>query len=197
MTRRTLFLIGLLLELAAIFGLFAPYEMIRATGTPITLKTVPVDPRSILRGDYVILDYEAGAGLPVVDTYGKAVYIILKKKGDIYERVRIADEKPSLKEGQVCLAGRREYNRAVFPDIAQYFVEEGTGREIEEATRWRRLLVDAVVDGNCRAVLSGVRLGQEVPENELPDWARPNGMEPIPARPMPPEAKVKPAPVQN
>ena len=190
MTRRTLFLIGLLLELIAIFGLFVPYEMIRNSGTPITLKTVPVDPRSVFRGDYVVLAYEAGAGMPITDEYGKPVYIILEQKGEIFERMRIADAKPDLKPGQVCLQGRREYNRAVFPDIAQYFVEEGTGREIEEATRWHRLLVDAIVDENCRAVLSGVRLGQEVPENELPDWAQES-------RPIPPDAKVKPVPVEN
>ena len=192
MTRRTLFLIGLLLELAAIFGLFVPYEMIRTSGTSITLGTVPVDPRSIFRGEYVILDYEAGAGMPISDEYGKPVYIILEKKEEVFERVRIADQKPTLKDDQVCLQGRREYNRTVFPDIAQYFVEEGTGREIEQAINWHRLFVDAVVSDNCRAVLSGIRLGQEVPENELPDWARDQGIPPVPA-----ERPLKPVPVQN
>ena len=33
------------------------FERIRTYGTRVILATEPVDPRSLLRGDYVILDY--------------------------------------------------------------------------------------------------------------------------------------------
>lgn len=174
MNRRIAFLLGLLFELIAIFGLFIPYEMLRANGTPVTLRTVPMDPRSILRGDYVILGYEAGEGLPLSDKYGSPIYAVLEKKGDVYERVRFSEEKPTLETGQLCLRGRIDYQRAVFPDIAQYYVEEGMGHELENARNMHRLFVDAVVDKNCRAALLGLRIGPEVPDKDLPEWMKQN-----------------------
>ena len=34
------------------------FEGIRSSGTQVILATEPVDPRSLLRGDYVILNYQ-------------------------------------------------------------------------------------------------------------------------------------------
>lgn len=170
MTRRTLFLIGLLFELVAMFGLFLPYEYVRMTGTKVTLRTVPIDPRSVFRGDYVILGYEAGAGLPESpDTlYGTPIYVVLKDAGGgLYERTRYAEDVPALNEGEVCLRGKWFYNRVDFPDISQYFVTEGLGRELEQARNAHRLLVDAAVSESCSASILGLRLGPEAPlENE-------------------------------
>ncbi|HLD71227.1 MAG TPA: GDYXXLXY domain-containing protein [Candidatus Peribacteraceae bacterium] len=188
MNRRVLFLVGLLFELVAVFGLFVPYVMLQETGTPVTLRTVPVDPRSIFRGDYVVLGYQVGDDLPVTDDYNKPIWITLEKKDDVYVRVHYGDEKPVLEPGQLCLLGRRNYERADFPDISQYFVPEGTGLEIEQARNYHRLLVDAVVNDDCRAVITGLRLGQEVSDTELPEWMRGTQfppMEEVPTKPAP------------
>lgn len=163
MTRRTIFLIGLLIELVCIFGLFVPYVIFISTGTEITLKTLPVDPRSMFRGDYVILSYEAGNDLPLSVEYGSPVIAVLAKKGDVYERVRYEYEAPHLQAGEVCLRGSAEYMRAEFPDISQYFVEEGLGREFEKAQNAHRLFVNVVVDDDCNAVIKSVRIGEEAP----------------------------------
>ena len=165
MNRRTAFLIGILLELIAIFGLFIPYEMRIKLGTPVTLRTVPVDPNSLFRGDYVMLGYEAGNEVPV-NPESMTEYVVLAPKDEIYERVRISVTKPELKEGEVCLIGQHQYDRIIFPDIAQYFVEEGLGRELEQARNAHRLLVDASIDSSCHGIIRGLRLGPEVPEGE-------------------------------
>ena len=195
MTKRTLFLIGILFECIAIFGVFVPYEILLSRGTPVTLRTVPIDPYSIFRGQYVILGYEAGNGYtsekPIDSSvgynYGKTVYVVLKEKDGIFERTRFSDEKPILADGEQCLRGRLEYQRVIFPDIAQYFVEEGLGREIENARNTHRLFVDAVLDANCSAVLRSVKIGPEVPANELQDSLFP----------LPGQVPVKPAPVSG
>ena len=193
MNRRAFFLAGILFELVAVFGLFLPYIFLLQSGTPITLRTVPIDPRSIFRGDYVILGYEAGEGLPMTETYGDVVYAVLEKGGDVYERVRFSDTKPELTEGQICLRGRTEYQRATFPDIAQYFVEEGTGTEWEQAQNAHRLLVDAVVNDDCKAAIKGLRLGPEVPEDELPEWMQPPlFLEEPPTKPIPAPVEATP-----
>lgn len=172
MTRRTLFLIGLALMLLAIFGQFLPPLFLLKNGTPISLRTRPVDPFSVFRGEYVTLDYEIGLGedsVPYADE-PRVVYLTLEQKGEFYERVAVSEERPALAPGQVCIRGLRQWNAIRFPDIAQYFVEEGLGKELESARNAHRLIVDAVVNGKCRAAIKGVRLGPEAPQENTMDF---------------------------
>lgn len=182
MRRRTGFLVGILFELLAIFGLFVPYVLLTSSGTDVTLRTVPVDPRSVFRGDYVTLAYEVGANIPFAqladekNELAPAAFVVLERKGDVYERVSVSRTQPSLKEGQVCLRGVNQWSfyevgqpvTLIFPDLAQYFVEENLGREFESARNAHRLLVNASVSPSCMAVLKGVVLGPEVPQSEFP-----------------------------
>lgn len=169
MTRRTAFLGCLLIELLCVFGLFITFIMRVSAGMEVTLKTVPVDPRSLFRGDYVALDYEAGRGAPTTSQYNKPVFVVLAQKGDTWERVSMSDTKPQLNAGEVCLLGRMQYQRISFPDIAQYFVEEGLGKELESARNAHRLLVTASITQDCRAVITGIILGEEAPLETLQD----------------------------
>lgn len=176
MTRRTLFLIGLLFELIAVFGLFVPYTLVVKNGTPVTLRTVPVDPRSIFRGDFMTLDYEAGLSPPwrgEGETYRKVMYVVLEREGETFERVSFTEDRPTaLAPGQVCLKGRLDWNRVVFPDLRQYFFEEGEGQRLGEASVLHRLFVDAAVTPSCRAVIRGVRIGTQIPQPEFQQWLR-------------------------
>ena len=45
-------------QLVFLLGFIAVKEVALRTGTEVVLQTVPVDPRSLLQGDYAILDYE-------------------------------------------------------------------------------------------------------------------------------------------
>ena len=63
---------GLLLVIVVLVGLVVGKERVLARGTPVLLELAPVDPRSLMQGDYMVLDYavsrEAGldrlSGLP-------------------------------------------------------------------------------------------------------------------------------------
>jgi len=171
MKLRLAFLVGILLQLAAIFVLFLPQVYLQATGEPIRLKTVPVDPWSVFRGEYVTLSYEAGEDLPLSSYMdGRQVYVVLKDSGEgFYERVRYADEKPVLAEGEVCLVGRTEWGRASFPDIGQYFVEEGLAQAFQDAAFSRRLYVDVVVNSSCHALIRDVVVSAEAVQNMFAD----------------------------
>lgn len=187
MNRRTLVLLGFLLQAIAVFAIFLPNMVLQSTGTVITLRTEPVDPRSMFRGDYVVLSYEAGDGLPLDWDYGKPVFAVLKQNGDVYEKVRFTDAKPELAPGEVCLRGVPQYMRAEFPDIAQYFVSEGEGRELENARNHHRLFVEVATGTGCRAVIKAIRLGPAVPPEEIPQPEFPEGVLPPPEpRPVPP-----------
>lgn len=162
--RRKLFLAGLALELALLLLIMVPQQILYYYGTPISLKTVPVDPRSIFRGDYVILSYEAGRMNTVDAGVWGTVFVVLEKEDDLYVRVGAPQKTmPVLQEGQVCIRGQMDYMRITFPDLAQYFVPEGEGLELESAQRTHRLVVDAVVNDRCDAMITGLRIGEEAP----------------------------------
>ncbi len=177
--RRTFFLIGLLVELIAVFLIFLPNFILMTTGTLVTLKTIPVDPRSIFRGDYVVLTYEIGQKYdgPVpsgTDYYSMPVYAVLENKEGVFVAKDFVAERPTLLPGQACLVGmaQNEYRwngngndlimkTVNFPDIQQFFVTEGLGKELEQARNAHKLYVDVVTDTSCHAVIRGVRIAEE------------------------------------
>ena len=62
-------------------------------------------------------------------------------------------ERPSLQPGQACLKGRQDRSATLrFPQIAQYFVSEGRGRELE-GSLGQDLLAVVKVSSRCNAVL--------------------------------------------
>lgn len=76
-------------------------------GTPVTLKTAPIDPRSLFRGNYVRLNYD----ISTIDKAltkerfkrGEVGYVTLKKKQDYYIATGLYHEKPS---SGMCIRGR-------------------------------------------------------------------------------------------
>ena len=58
LTRRNLFILVVALQVLALAGMVLYRERWLAGGTKILLKTQPVDPRDLFRGDYVRLGYE-------------------------------------------------------------------------------------------------------------------------------------------
>jgi uncharacterized membrane-anchored protein len=159
MNRRLAFAIGLLLQIAAVCYVFLPAVLVMNAGMHVTLRTVPVDPRSFFRGDYVILDYEIGRNLPVTGDE-KIMYAVLEKDKDteMFNRVGLSDILPTLKPGQACIKGVTRYNTMSFPDIAQFFVPEGTGDEWDQLRREQPIYIDISTDASCNAVIRGMRL---------------------------------------
>ena len=60
---RIAFWIVVAAQLVFLIGFIVVKEVDLRIGTEVVLQTVPVDPRSLLQGDYAILDYEI-ASLP-------------------------------------------------------------------------------------------------------------------------------------
>ncbi len=114
------------------------------TGEIVLLKTVPIDPRDLIKGDYVILDYEISKLYPYEFEEGTTVYTILdvdKGSGEAY-RDRVTTKKPYsyiLYMKGIVEDGRIKYG------IEQYYVKEGTGKEIETKLR-DKTLVEVAID---------------------------------------------------
>ena len=132
-----------LLLLTAMIGLKS-YTL--AEGTPVVLKTAPVDPWDLFRGDYVRLNYEIssldsglapGGGRDL--RRNQTVYVLLKRGQPFWQAVAIRTDRPPASPDEVALKGRVSY---VYPDrillqygLESYYLPEGRGRELEEKLR--------------------------------------------------------------
>ncbi len=122
------------------------------TGKVVLLKTVPVDPRDFFKGDYVILDY----AISDMSTYnfdeGETVYTLLnvdKDSGEAY-RDSFTTDKPSVYD--LYVKGVVDGNRIKY-GIEQYYVQEGTGKEIETKLRdtsYAKVAIDK--NGNVKII---------------------------------------------
>ena len=154
-----LFFVVVAAQVAGLLAFAGVRELALARGREVTLQTVPVDPRSLLQGDYAILDYEiarlpgrlsdrpAGHVVPA----GSVVYVVLEECGDVWCDLRHAVNRPAYPavyiRGTVNARGRLDFG------IGTYFVPEGTGHIIEQA---RDVKVVVALDDAGRAVIKRV-----------------------------------------
>lgn len=131
-------LLILIVSQLLLLSLLAGYaNLVFLTGTRTLLQVVPVDPRDIFRGDYVILGYEFSQ-IPIKEgeeNQWSDLYILLaEKENGIYQMTSYSFTPPE--SGQLFIKGRinSNFNNTIWASygIEAYFVEENTGRAIEE-----------------------------------------------------------------
>ena len=146
-----------------------------SNGREVVLEVIPVDPRSLFRGDYVILGYDISRfKLPPGATPPKKnapFYITLQKsQGDNWQVVGGANDPPAeAKPDEVVVKGRVEYVSRPSPEqtqepvvvglqygIESFFVPEGTGRELEKMVGEKKISALIAVDGSGNAAIKGL-----------------------------------------
>lgn len=101
------------------------------TGSSILVRTAPVDPRDLLRGQYLRLSYEFSRSQPFTDSgvspqEGEDVWVVLAPAGEYHvPRGRFQYRPENLNGGEVAVLGRAERWRILF-GIEEYFVPEGS-----------------------------------------------------------------------
>jgi uncharacterized membrane-anchored protein len=146
-------------------------------GTEIRLKTVPVDPRDLFRGDYVILAYPIStveadtAGKPAFER-GERVYVSLGRDEQGFAKATgVARDWPKGGDGAVVIAGRVTSTSACATNangdfdcsvqrnrlriaygIESYFVPQGEGKAIETTDKARIEVVAAVSSSGEAAI---------------------------------------------
>jgi uncharacterized membrane-anchored protein len=155
------------------------------TGREIVLPIVPVDPRSLFRGDYVRLSYDVtrvpGSLLTERFAQGDPVYVTIEKSDDgSWRAVKAARTHDGADDPKrVVLKGWLQNDwsgpvpaspdRAAFVryGIESYFVPEGTGLELEQLAREKKLAAAVAVDRKGNAAIKGLsvdgRLAYEEP----------------------------------
>ena len=159
-----------LLLIAAVLFMVQDRASILAKGREITLATLPVDPRDLFRGDFVVLNYEIGT-LDLTKVPGERafrrhdeVWVTLAPDAEgIARAVAVSAARPP-ENGNVLLRGRVTSasgcqtqtgctSLRIAYGLESYFVPEGEGRTIETARNARLTRIVAAVGRDGRAAI--------------------------------------------
>ena len=145
---RITFWIVVVAQLVFLIGFIVVKEADLRIGTEVVLQTVPVDPRSLLQGDYAILDYEI-ANLPSYPQLevGDTVYVGLRRGPEIWTASGYTVARSGV-VGDIFIKGRVDRMGHADFGIGTYFVPEGTGRIVERADDVK-VVVNVDGDGNA------------------------------------------------
>lgn len=139
---------GLLLVLAAVNGLIAHKQHVLARGEVVLLPLAPLDPRSLMQGDYMRLRYRLGP----FDDLGRDERLVLRLDANhVAEAVRIYKKGEPLAPDERLIVARYRQGQVRLGAEA-YFFQEGEGPRFERA-RFSELRV--APDGT--SVLVGLR----------------------------------------
>jgi len=133
------------------------------SGATIRVATVPVDPRDLFRGDYVILRYEFSSTRSIPGFHGnhaseQTVYAVMRQEGELWKATSLHRTRP--KEGVFLRGVVKPYSNEIVYGIESYFVQEGTGKVIEDAMRSNResVVVELAVAPNGKTSIKTVHV---------------------------------------
>src|ERR671922_191237 len=149
-------------------------------GREVVLPLIPVDPRSLFRGDYVQLSYDVSrvpgrlleGGLP----RGATVYVSVVRAPDgAWTPIKAAAMHDSaggadsvVLKGRVESGGSDGRDALVRYGIESYFVPEGKGRDLEALAGDKKLAAVVAVDARGNAAIKGLMIdGKRVYEEPL------------------------------
>ena len=130
-------------------------------GKEVLLEIRPVDPRDLLRGDYVTLDFN-------ISHYGqyrlpyRDINVILKTdENNVAEIAFVTQDNDKSLEKELYLKGTVTRNRIKY-GIESYFVKEKTGREIErKINSSSKSYARVKIAPNGKAKVIGLELNKE------------------------------------
>ncbi|MGG1657906.1 GDYXXLXY domain-containing protein [Brevibacillus sp. NRS-1366] len=152
--RKNVFLGAIILLQFAIIGYQVwNSESILAKGATVKLELAPVDPRSLLQGDYVRLAYTISS-LPHEEfSAGKKIRVVLRKQENglydysgYYEQNGVWNKSYTAQPSDVIINGNTLGYERVEYGIESFFVPEGTGLEIERSAKYAIVKVGAKGD---------------------------------------------------
>jgi uncharacterized membrane-anchored protein len=135
-TRQLALLLSGLAILAGINATVWRYERAMSSGEVVLLRLAPVDPRSLMQGDYMRLNYEIARELTNRDaqtTQNKGSDTLVIRLDAHQVATLVADGKPDrlASDERLLQVHQSERQWQIGPDA--YFFEEGTGEQYEAA----------------------------------------------------------------
>lgn len=108
-------------------------EHILKEGTLVLLKLAPVDPRSLMQGDYMTLNYDIAADLTQKDIAKRGYFIVQLDSKGVANRIRIQENTKPLKEGEHAINYTAINRWSVSIGANSYFFQEGDAEKYQHA----------------------------------------------------------------
>lgn len=159
------------LQSAALAYMIFDRTTLIASGKEIVLDVIPVDPRSLMRGDYVILSYEISqaksVGAPNEFRNNDPVFVTIDNASGKWQVIGVSKTEPSpASPSQLVLSGFVVYafsptegarqDLTLRYGIESYFVPEDTGKELEKVVGERKMQAIVAVGGNGKTAIKGL-----------------------------------------
>ncbi len=156
-------------QTAALVWMVGDRVALLSSGREIVLETVPVDPRSLFRGDYVRLRYKISSIDQTLWAEGARferndeVYVTLRAKGRAHpEVISVGKNRPgTLKADELVIRGRVTYagkKLSVRYGLERYYVPEGEGKRLERMVGKNNFSVLAAISGAGEAAIKGLMI---------------------------------------
>lgn len=131
------------------YGVYGKERLIQ-TGEPVLLELAPVDPRSLIQGDYMDLRYKIATDLEQRDLPWRGKLVIRLDEKQVAHFVRVDDGSPLAADERLLAYYKHEWTLDL--GAPSYFFQEGTAERYQNAD-YGELRVDA--QGN--SILIGLR----------------------------------------
>ena len=171
------YILAALLLCGLILAIVVQRAAILRDGKEVRLEVVPVDPRDLFRGDYVVLGYgistvELPKGVTDAFTRGQKVFVTLRpdENGRV-KAVAVSAERPAVSGADIAISGTvvnslcpadqsgirncsKSENRVLRLQygLESYFVPQGEGRKIETTEKSRLEIVASVTPSGQSAI---------------------------------------------
>ena len=154
--------VGLTIVLVGVNGLILDKERLIATGTKVYLELAPVDPRSLIQGDYMVLDYSVSRPLQRLEQDSSSGEIVVKLDERGVGTFARLHQGGGLKTGEQLLKFRLR-DGEVRVGSGAFFFQEGHAPHYENA-KYGEVRVSksgtSVLVGLCDDTLTRIRPGQ-------------------------------------
>ncbi len=177
MTVRLKIMLLVVVQVAALAAMIADKQWTLNSGTPVVLQTEPVDPRSLFMGDYARLAYpisrlrldgETALGGDKDFKRHDTVWVAIQPGPDGAKAVSVHHQRSAIAPGLLALKGEVQYlndntwdrttNKSVKQrtlqvryGIEQYYVQEGTGGQVERPRGGEKVEILVAIDARGKA----------------------------------------------
>lgn len=135
-------LINLLILLALFNNSMVKKETLLSEGQLILLELAPVDPRSLMQGDYMRLNYAISRNINVDSISKRGFCVVQLEENGTAQKVRLQEKRRPLHNGEFLIEyTSREWN-GINIGAESFFFQEGEGERYEEA-KYGGIKVDA------------------------------------------------------
>ena len=128
-----LILLNLFIVLVVINHSVIKKEKVLSDGELILLELTPVDPRSLMQGDYMRLNYSISGGITNYSISKRGFCVVVLDENRIAKRVRLQEDKTPLNTNEFMI----EYNNKQWNTISigaeAFFFQEGEAQKYEAA----------------------------------------------------------------